>query len=199
MRFTTVILSVVLAAVLGACAGNKPAPEDKATAQEPAGLVGVEDARFLTGAQPFRKVPPRGSFDFALPFALPDDPRVDAEAVERRLRTSVTRELARKGYTHGGVDPVFLVKVRLVLDENVDAFAPIRSGGQESPWVRSVGGDASFEKGALILDLLDPEDQWTLWRGVCGAHVVTDVSEEEKDQRIGLIVERLLEGFPPEG
>ena len=30
MRFTTVILSALLAAVLGACAGNKPAPEDKA-------------------------------------------------------------------------------------------------------------------------------------------------------------------------
>lgn len=194
MRFPTVILSVILAAALGSCAGNKPAPDDKGAAHEPTGL---ESARFLTGAQPFRKMPPSGAFDFALPFDLPDDPRVDAGAVERRLRASVTRQLARKGYTHDGVDPVFLVKIRLVLDEKVDAFAPIRAAGKESEWVRSAEGDSSFERGALILDLLDPQDQWTLWRGVCGANVVIDVSEEEKDQRIEAIVERLLEGFPP--
>ncbi len=90
------------------------------------------------------------------------------------------------------------MKIRLVLDEKVDAFAPIGSAGQESRWVRSVEGDASFEKGALILDLLDPEDRWSLWRGVCGAQVMIDVSEEEKEQRIELIVQRLLNGFPPE-
>ncbi len=198
MRFTPVILSAILAAAVGACAGNKPAPDGEATTKEPVGLAGLENVRFLTGAQPFRKVLPSGTFDFVVPFEIPEDPRVDADGVERRIRASVTRELARKGYTHGGADPVFLVKISLVLDEKVDAFAPIRRPGEESEWIRSAEGDAIFEKGALILDLLDPEDRWSLWRGVCGAQVMIDVSDEEKERRVELIVQRLLKGFPPQ-
>ena len=197
MRVTPVALCVILTAALGACAGNKPAPDDKDTAKESSGLAGLESVRFLTGAQPFRKVPPSGAFDFVVPFEMPADPRVDVDGTERRLRESITLELTRKGYRPGGVDPVFLVKISLVLGEKVDAFAPIRTGSGESKWVRSSEGDSSFEKGALILDLLDPDDRWSLWRGVCGAEVLTDVSEVEKDQRVEMIVQRLLKGFPP--
>ena len=197
MRFTPVILSAILAAAVGACAGTNPVPDDEETTKEP-GFAGLENVRFLTGAQPFRKVAPSGNFDFILPFAIPDDPRVDAAGFDQRLRASITRELAEKGYTHGAADPVFLVKISVVLDEKVNAFAPIRGAGKESQWIRSVEGDASFEKGALILDLLDPKDQWTLWRGVCGAHVTIDVSQADEEQRVEMIVQRLLKGFPAE-
>lgn len=198
MRLMLVPLCVILAAAAGSCAGWKPAPDDSETATESPAPAGLEGARFLTGAQPFRKAPPSGTFDFVVPFGLPDDPRVDAESAGRRIRESVTRELTRKGYRHGGVDPVFLVKVTLVLDEKVDAFAPVRGDGTASSWVRSIEGSSNFEKGALILDLLDPEDHWSLWRGVCGANILIDASEEEKDERVELIVQRLLKGFPPE-
>ena len=190
MRCTSVFLSAFVAMVVAACA-------ETSTGGTADGLTGLENARFLTGAQPLRKLPKSGMFHFA-PFEMPDDPRFDAGTAERRVRAGITRELTDKGYVYGGTDPVFVVRVRLVLDEKVDAFAPVRYAGKESPWIRPVDGSGSFEKGALIIDLLDPKDEWTLWRGVCAAQILVDASEKEKERRVELIVRRLLEGFPPE-
>lgn len=198
MRFTSVILSVLLAAALGACAGKKPAPDDAATSGEAAGPAGLENARFATGTQPFAKVPRSGRFELVDPFEIPEDPRVDRGAVERRIRQGLIRELEKKGYEHGGGDPAFLVRVRLLLDRDLDPFAPIRLEGKDIHWIRPPEHSGSFEKGALIVDVLSPADEWSIWRGVCGANVLVDVSEDEKDERVAQVIERLFAEFPPE-
>ncbi len=200
MRFFPTVLMAVLMAVLAiglsACSSTKPTGDDTATAVAEA-AAGLKDFRVLAAQQPFTNLPRSGRFDFVGPVEIPDDPSVDEGAGER-LRRAVISELGKKGFEFGGSDPAVLVRVRVVLDENVNAFAPMRREGRFVEWIRPAGDDHKLEKGALILDIVDPKTKWAIWRGVCGANVVLDVSEAEREARIEYIMRRLLESFPPE-
>ena len=192
MRFFPTILLAVLAVGLSACSSTQLTGDDAAEK-----AAGLKDFKVLSAQQPFTNLPRSGRFDFVGPIEIPDDPSVD-EGSEERLRKAVIGELGKKGFQFGGSDPVVLVRVRVVLDENVNAFAPIRRDGRSVEWIRPAGDEQKLEKGALILDIVDPKTKWAIWRGVCAANVMLDVSEAEKEMRSEYIMHRLLEDFPPE-
>lgn len=47
------------------------------------------------------------------------------------------------------------------------------------------------------MNIVDPKTGKVIWRGVCEARIIVNISEEEKVKRIDYAIRRLLEQFPP--
>ena len=55
-----------------------------------------------------------------------------------------------------------------------------------------------YERGTLLVDLMDPATSKVLWRGSATAEIDGEATEEQRRERVEGAVERMFEGFPPE-
>ena len=137
-------------------------------------------------------------------------PGVDKAALEVRIQTAVDRELAAKKYvkvTSG--TPDFHVRYHAITSkdmqiENVSDPGSGMSGDwndQRLGFYRKGGGKSatySWDKGTLLLDMVNPENKKIIWIGTVAAKIGLQDSAEKKEERINRAVSKLLADFPPQ-
>ena len=137
-------------------------------------------------------------------------PGVDKAALEVRIQTAVDRELAAKKYvkvTSG--TPDFHVRYHAITSkdmqiENVSDPGSGMSGDwndQRLGFYRKGGGKSatySWDKGTLLLDMVNPENKKIIWIGTAAAKIGLQDSAEKKEERINRAVSKLLADFPPQ-
>jgi hypothetical protein len=153
-------------------------------------------------------------FDPGFPFArlgryawLPDPPRhtshpqLHNSLVDGRVRRSVDRQLAGRGYRKVPVEEAdFLVTYYLGLETRFDTRTIDRGVGYgHGGWyggARTETRVTQYEEGTLVLDFLDPERN-LVWRGSASARVREKSTPEQRERRIDEAVQAILERFPP--
>lgn len=55
-----------------------------------------------------------------------------------------------------------------------------------------------YERGTLLVDLMDPSTSKVLWRGSATAELDDEVTEAKRRERVEDAVERMFDRFPPE-
>jgi len=158
----------------------------------------MKQIEIRTSHDPGASFPEVGSYSWMQrPGKLVEDARFDKTTVPIRMRETIERELARKGYEQRGlgyrVD--FMVCYHFALEKDLDAANVARQHGYTSKDVEGPG--QRFEKGSLIIDIVHPETKKLMWRGIAEAEIVVSVSEEEKLRRTNEAVKRILAKFPP--
>jgi hypothetical protein len=139
------------------------------------------------------------------------DPRVDAPLLEKRVREAVMNELTAKGFTHKlAGTPDFYVSYEAGLKTKLKVSAGATGYGFDPGWgwhhqgrfgSRAGGPNPHVREadaGSLALNIIEPNNQKLLWRGVAEAHIDPERdSERTKIERVNRAVRLLLERFPP--
>lgn len=161
-------------------------------------LGGCATIEVRTAHDPKATFPKQGSYAWVPgPSDLPKDPRIDNAQLEARVRRAVADGLAERGYRLSNSErPVMLVGFHVVLDESLKpSIASRKYGYGPGLWGDSLGPD--FERGSLILDILDPETKKLIWRGIAEADLDLTVSEDKKQKHAHQAVRQMLKQFPP--
>jgi hypothetical protein len=152
------------------------------------------------------------------PQGVTDDPRIDDEALEARIRAAIDDQLASQGFTmttDGAPD--FLVGFHAAVASKLEVNAINQYSGYAPGW-GSQGfryGDSggyrnyvwgweppstsvrSFDQGSLIIDVVKPESDVLIWRGTAQAEVDFADDEGTREKRVREAVARMLKTFPP--
>ncbi len=176
-------LSAVLVAALGGCATTPSS---------------MKDMKVRAEHDPKARFRSTGSYSWmTIPGKLAGDARSAKTTTARRMREVIEEELGRKGYEHRGlgykVD--FMVCYYAAVEKDLDAESAAKQRGYTS---QDLGGSGQrFEKGTLVIDIVHPETNELMWRGIAEADIVVSVSEAEKLKRTSEAVRRILAKFPP--
>ena len=133
----------------------------------------------------------------------PRDPRLQNDLLDARVRASVERTLAERGFekaTQGAAD--FLVTYYISLETRIDVQTIHRNhrysfrggwvgGPTTETWV------TEYERGTLLLDVLLPPERRLIWRGSTNARVRDRPTPEARAQRIDGAVQAIMKRFPP--
>jgi hypothetical protein len=109
----------------------------------------------------------------------PDNPEVQAHDYDRLLKQISNQEFAKRGYTiveTGAAD--YLLSYELTIH-------------------RWISAEKTQATGTLSLSLVDTKIGNRVWLGYGRAQVLVGLSEEERSERLRLILEKMLKEFPP--
>lgn len=138
---------------------------------------------------------------------LPEPPRptghalIDSPLFGARVRDAVNAELERRGYRKvESAEADFLLQYYAGTKTvtKIDTTHRYHYGAHwhgrgyaETTTVRE------YEKGSLVLDIVDAESRELVWRGVGEARLYENRTPEERAERMREAVESILDEFPP--
>jgi hypothetical protein len=132
------------------------------------------------------------------------DPRVHNDLIDARVRGAVDRILAARGYEQvPEADAEFFVAYYLLLESRLDVRTVGSGLGDNSRdwWTTSTGAQTNvtqYERGTLLLDVLEPQDRRLIWRGSTNARVRRSMSVDKRNRLINEAVDTILSRFPPQ-
>ena len=146
------------------------------------GLVGCasDDVQHGTTFDPLTAFPARATFAWDdAANSLPEDARLGAMDLDAIIREVAAEEFGAKGYSEsktGSGDYLLSYQIRV------------------NTWI---GVEASVATGSLSLLLVEPGSRRRVWTGFARADVDVSLSRAERRQRLGAVMQTLLEEFPP--
>lgn len=111
------------------------------------------------------------------------------------LKAKIDSQLVAKGYafTPIGQQPDYLIHGLIVMGNELNE-QQLRDVLGFEPGLVSHG--QRYEKGSLLLMLVDPNTQYTDWRAVVQVFTSQELTGEERDQRFDYIIRSLLRPLP---
>ncbi len=131
-----------------------------------------------------------------------DDPRVDDDILERRIKEIANEILLQQGVRDvSGEAPDFLIGYHAAVQGGMDGIQVNSYYGYGwGGWYGGVYGNnyvRYYEKGALIIDIVDASRREIVYRGTAEAEVDRTMSQETRDARLKAAIEKMLRKFPP--
>ena len=145
---------------------------------------------------------------------LPDNVKVN-ELNRQRFIKAVNDNLGGKGFVLSGTQADFKIATHFGKDREIQvtdwgySYAPVsyyRGRGYLHPAVATYPTGLSvsqrisvheYEKGTLVLDFIDTNDNTLIWRATAKAVINPSSSPSEQTKKINKAVETILESFPP--
>ncbi len=146
-----------------------------------AGLLAcmTDEVGVSTSFDPLSSFPAQATYVWdAQGISLPDDPRIDAEGVDREIRKAARESFAARGYR----ETTGSAQYRLAYQLGVDTWT---------------GPDRSAAVGSLSVELLEMDTRRKLWTGYARADIHVGLEEAERHARLRRIFDRMLADFPP--
>ncbi len=131
-----------------------------------------------------------------------DDPRVDDDILERRIKEIANEILAGQGFREvSGEAPDFLIGYHAAVQGGMDGTTVNSYYGYGwGGWYGGVYGNnyvRYYEKGSLIIDIVDASRREIVYRGTAEAEVDRTMSQETRDAQLKAAIEKMLRKFPP--
>src|SRR5262249_38113101 len=124
---------------------------------------------------------------------VPADQRLPDRHLERNLTGQVERILAAKGYARVPPDRADLyVNYRLPTDERENFNMPYKYR-YDIVWARPERGSLdSYERGTLLIDVVDAHTKSLVWRGTGSSRLLTHASYEKRAGRLQDVIDQIL-------
>lgn len=118
-----------------------------------------------------------------------------SDTVVADLKAKIDTQLVAKGYAFSpaGSQPDYLIHGVIVLGNDLNEHQ-LRDVLGFEPGL--VAHSQNYEKGSLLLMLVDPNKFTTDWRGVVQVFTSLELTPEERDQRFDYIIRSLLRPLP---
>jgi hypothetical protein len=139
-----------------------------------------------------------------LPLPRAGDARINNEFVAEHVVPEVDRILAEKGFQKDTTGTAefkvgYIVTVQDITDvKSVNTYYGYEYGydGASGPGYTKTY-DTSYEKGSLIIDMIDIKSEQLIWRGTAQAKANPDADPNKRQQRLEEAVQKILKEFPP--
>lgn len=125
------------------------------------------------------------------------------ELTLKRIKASLERHLAQKGYSIVTSNPDFLIAIHGGKEKKVNVvdWGYTYRGNEHyrygyAPREKQINV-YQYETGTLILDFVDAASQELIWRGSVSKVIDPNPTPEKRDKVINEAVARVLEKFPP--
>jgi len=138
----------------------------------------------------------------------PDDPRIQSDLTEQRIRSAVSEQLDQRGLrpTQGTQAPDLKVQVWFIVDERTQQYSSSSLSAWGNPWYGYWGGPMytdtrtiHYRVGTLQLDFYDADDGKLVWRG--NTEQVLRDNPGGPQERAGMFretVAKVLSQYPPQ-
>jgi hypothetical protein len=141
-------------------------------------------------------VPERGLFAWRPGSRLHPDPRLDASKMDRMIRGALSDAFADKGYELGTAENANLwVGYIGALESALDDVLLNKLFGVNPAWQASGRENRRYEKGTLVVDIVEARTRLGIWRGAVQANVTFDLDDAERRRRIREAVDMLMSRF----
>jgi hypothetical protein len=137
---------------------------------------------------------------------LLQDPLVDNDLMNNRVRRSVGRRLTAQGFSEatGDTSADFLVTYHVSAETEYSVSNFHGSYGYYPCWAcyghrYGYGRDSTvrmYKRGTFMIDVVDPASSQLIWRGVAGRRLNSG-TPQERDAYVDSIVTAILAQFPP--
>jgi Domain of unknown function (DUF4136) len=140
------------------------------------------------------------------------DIRVDNPIVDSRIRTAVETQLNAKGYTKVDANPDFFLIYHAAVSKEIavttTTSTTVAYGGGYAHggygwgyvaapmWVETPTS-YTYDKGTILVDIVDAKNEKLVWRGSAQAEVDESRTQQQREQRINGAMKEMLANFPP--
>jgi hypothetical protein len=124
----------------------------------------------------------------------PADQTLPDRSIERKLVGTVENLLHAKGYRRSDDAPELFVNYRLTTDARTDL--DIVPGYGLGWWANRHAEYDTYDRGTLILDVVDARTRTLVWRSRASSRLLTHASYEKRIRRTQDVVRELLEELP---
>jgi hypothetical protein len=137
------------------------------------------------------------------------DAKIDKAFLTPLITEAAELLLNEKGYVKAEAKASFILKAAVQLTEKAEQTAPalddessprgglMRQGKLDWEWTPADGVNVSFyEEGALLLMVVDPASDKTLWQGSGRLRVDASQPPESKEATVRKVVRKVLRRFP---
>lgn len=115
--------------------------------------------------------------------------------LDGQIRTAVETQLESSGLTRAKGPADLLVAYHAGSEQQMEA-ADWGSGGW---WGKGGGEKNTYEKGSLIIDLVDAATRELVWRGAATKALAEDTSPGSQRDAIAKAIEKMFKKYPPTG
>jgi len=187
------LLLTLLALSLIACSQQQPVSKSPAAVQAmPFNIVSAGDSR--------ADVSRAATFSWAQDMQVVSaDPRLGDAQLQTFMREAISTVMAAKGYqpAAAGESGDLQVGYIITLDNaRTDSGIADAYGGVQASINVPNPDPALYEKGTLVIDIIDADTGLTAWRSALQGFASFKISEEQRRQRINEMVQRMLSGLP---
>ena len=187
------LLITLLALSLIACSQQQPESKSPAAVQAmPFNIVSAGDSR----ADVSRAV----TFSWAQGMQVVSaDPRMGDARLQALMREAISTVMAAKGYqpaAAGGPGDLQVGYIITLDNARTDSGIADAYGGVQASINVPNPDPALYEKGTLVIDIIDTDTGLTAWRSALQGFASFKISEEQRRQRINEMVQRMLSGLP---
>lgn len=153
---------------------------------------------FFSVYNPNKKLPSSGTFSWISDgIRIYADDRFDIVEFRQLLRQNVEDTLMQKGFVPSTSGPgTVQVGCVAALEETLDDLEINQFYGFNTGWSPGGRSPQKYEKGMMILDIVDGRTGMSLYRGAVRANMDPDLPEKIRKERLELVVAQLLSGFP---
>ena len=116
--------------------------------------------------------------------------------LDKRVKAAVNSQLVTKGYEMNNANPDFL----LIYHTGVEDKISVTDWGYNYArpyWGTSHVDVYQYKQGTLVLDIIEAKSKDLIWRGVAQGTIQERATPEEREEKLGLAVGKLLDNFPP--
>jgi hypothetical protein len=130
------------------------------------------------------------------------NPQIDNDLNDERIRAAVKTTLVAKGFRPASRADADVLVAYFMDHKRTLSSGSVSVGMGRSSYGRhgSVGystGVSEYDQAILTLDILNPEDERMIWRGVGSRATYTGSSPKKSIKIINEAVEKILKKFPP--
>jgi hypothetical protein len=131
--------------------------------------------------------------------APPADQDTGSRGLDKRVYSAVEGELQRRGYAPvPSADADLLLTFRILREDGYDdAHIPYAAQWHRGAYLAAThASEDSYERGTLIIDVVDRAQNALVWRGSASARLLPHISYDKKVDRVNSAVEQILKPFP---
>ena len=137
----------------------------------------------------------------------PDDPRIQSDLTEQRIRSAVSEQLEQRGLrqAQAGSQADVHVQAWLIVEQRTQQYSSTMMGGWSGPWYGYWGGPMHtetrtlhYQVGTLQIDFYDADDGKLVWRGSTEQTLRSNPGgPQERADMFREAVTRVLSQYPP--
>lgn len=129
---------------------------------------------------------------------IKQDAPISGERTKEALKQEISAEMLNKGFTIGpsGSPSDYYVAFTAATESTLDD-ATLLKRYKVSPGFNSAAtGNRIYEKGTLLIHIIDAKTRQTVWQSVVQANIKADISDDQRRINIKAIIQSMLRKLP---